>query len=173
MIDIVVVEQRRVEGVLDSGSDTSFSPSVTSAHDGHSAILQHGLHVIEVKVDDTVHGDDLGDASCCVAECVICLGEGIDDGEVLVDVQQALIIDNQKGIDILTDLIHTIECLVYLFLAFPLERDGDDADSEDIHILRCLGDDWRCTCSGTTAHTGGDEHHLGGAIVEHPFHLFD
>ena len=45
-------------------------------------------------------------------------------------------------------------------LAFELERLGHDADGEDAHVARGLGDDRRGAGAGAAAHAGGDEHHV-------------
>ena len=46
-------------------------------------------------------------------------------------------------------------------LAFEVERLGDDADGEDAHVARGLGDDGCGAGAGAAAHAGGDEHHVG------------
>ena len=45
--------------------------------------------------------------------------------------------------------------------AFEVERLGHDADGEDAHLARGLGDDRRSAGAGAAAHAGGDEHHVG------------
>ena len=66
----------------------------------------------------------------------------------------------------LADFLNAVQCLVYLLVAFPTERDGDDTDRKDIHFLCGLRDDGSGTGTSTTTHSCGDEYHLG-AIVQH------
>ena len=72
----------------------------------------------------------------------------------------------------LTDFLYTVQCLVYLLVAFPTERDGDDTDGQYIHFLGSLRDDGGGTCTRTTAHTGSDEYHFS-TVVQHVFNVFD
>ena len=55
--------------------------------------------------------------------------------------------------------------------AFKLERNGDDAYGEDVHLAGCLGDDGCRTGPGAAAHSGGDEDHAG-LVADQFFDLF-
>jgi hypothetical protein len=44
--------------------------------------------------------------------------------------------------------------------AFEMERLGHDADGEDAHLARDLGDDGGGAGAGAATHAGGDEHHM-------------
>ena len=74
--DIIVVEQRRVEGCFDGLAHTILAFAEAGRHDGYTTVFQHGADIAEVEVDDAVHGDDLGDGASCDAQCVIGLIEG-------------------------------------------------------------------------------------------------
>ena len=68
-----------MEGIFDGLLQTVLSLAEAGTHQSHSAILQYGLHVVEVEVYDSVHRDDLGDALCRHAQCVVGLAEGVDE----------------------------------------------------------------------------------------------
>src|SRR5690606_11489956 len=81
--------------------------------------------------------------------------------EVAVDIAEFIVEYGQDSITVLTQFVDTDLCLKRLLLAFPAERHRDDADSEYIHVFRNLGDHGSCARTGSTTHSGGDEHHLG------------
>ena len=170
MVNIVVVEQRRMEGVIDSFLHTVLTLAEACTHQCHATILQYRLHVVEVEIDYSVHGDDFGDALCRYAQCVVGLAEGILHGKLSVDGEEALVVDYEQRINVLRHALHTGECLQNLLLAFPLEWYRDDSHGEDIHRLgyACHFRTGSRSCSAT--HSGCDEHHLG-AVVEHVAYL--
>ena len=77
--NVVVVEQGRVQGVVDGLLHAAFALAVTSTHDGHTAVFKHGLHVVEVEVDKPVYGYYFGDALRRYAQGVVGLAEGVED----------------------------------------------------------------------------------------------
>ena len=79
---------------------------------------------------------------------------------------QLLVVDDQEAVHVLLQLVDAVHGLGLGFVAFVLERDGDDGDGEDAAVLRHLGDDRRGARARTAAHAGGDEEHLG-AVVQH------
>ena len=113
-----------------------------------------------------MQGDDLGYRLGGDRERVVGLSEGIEKREFGVDFAQSLVVDDEQGVDVLRHLLHAVECLVNLAVAFEAEGDGDDAHGEDAHLLRLLCDDGCCAGASATAHAGGDEGHAR-AIVEH------
>ena len=163
--NIVVVEQRRVQGVIDGFRHTVFSFTESSTHDGYSAIFQDGFHIGKVKVDRTAYGDNLGNALGGDGKRVVGFTEGIHESKVGVYLTQAFVVDDQQGIYVLGDALHTVQCLDDFLFSFEDKRDGDDADSQDIHLFRDAGNDRSSSGSCSTPHSGSDEHHLG-AIVQ-------
>ena len=117
-------------------------------------------------------GDDLGNRLGSDGEGVVGLAEGIEEGEVGVDLAQPLVVDDEQGIDVLRHLLHAVESLVNLAVALESEGDGDDAHGEDAHLLRHLSDDGGCAGAGAAAHAGGDEGHAG-AVAEHILDLVE
>ena len=72
----------------------------------------------------------------------------------------------------LADFLHTVQCLVYLLVTLPAERNGDDADSQDVHFFGGLCNDRGCACTGAATHSGSDEHHFS-TVVQHVLDVLD
>ena len=119
-----------------------------------------------------MQGDDFGNTLGGYRKGVVGLVERVVHGQLAVYLAQLFIVDDQQGIYVLADFLYAIQCLVYLLVALPAERDGDDADGQDIHFLGGLCNDGCGTRTGTTAHSGSDEYHLG-AVVQHILDVFD
>ena len=98
---IVVVEQWRVERILDGFIYSAFSLAITCTHDSHATIFQYCLHIVEVEVDESVYGNDFGDTLGCNAQCVVCFAESIEHSQFWINLTQALILDNEQIIDVL------------------------------------------------------------------------
>ena len=77
--DVVIVEQRRVQRVVDSLLHAAFSLAVAGAHDSYAAVFQYGLDVVEVKVDKSVDGYYLGNTLGSNAQRVVGLAESVED----------------------------------------------------------------------------------------------
>ena len=75
--NVRVVEQGRVDGILNGLLGTVLAFGDTRAHDGLAAVLHDSLHVLEVNVDITRDGDDFRDASCSRSQHVISLLKGL------------------------------------------------------------------------------------------------
>ena len=77
-----------------------------------------------------------------------------------IDIAEALVVDNEQGIDILTHLFDALQGFDDFALLLEIEGNGYDAHSEDAHILGNTCHDGRSTCACATAHTCRHEHHL-------------
>ena len=163
---VVLVEQRRVEGVVDGFPDATLALAVAGGHNGHAAVLEHGLHVVEVEVDESMDGDDLGYGLGGDAERVVGLAEGVEHGELGVYLAQAFVVDDQEGVDVLRHLLDTVQCLVNLAVALEAEGNGDDAYGEDAHLLRHAGNDGSGSGARAAAHAGSDEGHARAVVKE-------
>ena len=95
LADVVVVEQGRIEGFLDGKRHTLGAFGIAGVDDGHAAVAQDGVDVGEVEVHFSGDIHQVGDTACGITEGVVGLGEGSGDGEVLVDLDEALVIDHQ------------------------------------------------------------------------------
>ena len=157
-------------GSLDSFAHTVVPIAIAGTHDGHTTVLHHGLHIVEVEVDDASHGDDFADALGCHEQGVVGPGKGAVHAQVGIDFAELLVVDDQQGIDVLTDLLYAVQGLVNLLVPLPAERDGHDADSQDVHLLGYAGNGGCGTCACASSHASGDEDHLG-AIAQHLLNL--
>ena len=119
VVDVVVVEQRRVESVVDGFAQSALALAVTGTHDGHVAVFEHGAHVVEVEVDDASAGNDFGDALGCHAQRVVDLFPGVEQRKVCIYFAQPLIVDDQQSVYVLCQFLHTVEGSVDFLFAFP------------------------------------------------------
>ena len=166
VVDVVVVEQRRVERILDGLLHSALALAVAGRHDSHAAVLGHRLHVVEVEVDESVNGDYLGYRLGSHAESVVGLAEGIEHGELGIYLAQPLVVDYEQCVDVLRHLLYSVESLVDFALALEAEGYGNDAHGQYLEFLRHASYHGRSSRSRSAAHAGSDEGHLG-AVVEH------
>ena len=166
LADIIVVQEGRIECLLDSQSHTLGPFSVAGVDDSYTAISQGRIDVSEVEVDRTGDIHQVGDTACGIAQRIVRLGEGFGDGEVLVHLDEALVVDDEEGIDALAHLLDPFECLEDLSRTLKEEGDRDDTDSQQARLHGDLADDGRCTRTRTTTHTSGDEDHTRIALDE-------
>ena len=166
ILHIVVAQQRRVKRVLHSLADTALTLAITITHQGDTAIFHGRIDIGEIQVDDTGQGDDLGDALRGYGQRIIRLAERVHDGQVRINLTQPLIVDHQKSVNILGDLLNAIQGLYDLPLALEQEWDRHDSHGQDAHIFRDTSDDRSGTRSGSSTHTSGDKNHLR-AVVKH------
>ena len=159
-LDVVVVQQRRGKRLLDCLDGTVITFRDGGTHDRNTGILYGGLHVFEIDVDVSRHGDDLRDAFRRGGENVISVRECFGKVEVAEHFTEFLVADDEDGIDTLLELLDTVISLLFPLLAFELERNGDDRDRQDPHLASCLRDDRRGARSGSSAHARSDEYHL-------------
>ena len=160
ILDIVVAQQRRIERILHSFTDTAFAGSVTVAHQGNATILHGCIDISEIQVDDTRQCDDLCDAFCCNRQRIIGFSESVHDGKFGIDLAKTFVVDDQQSIHVLRNFFNAIKCLQDFSFTFEDEWNGNDADSQYTHILSDACNDRSSTRSGTTAHSGSDEDHL-------------
>ena len=113
-----------------------------------------------------MHGDDLGDASCCITESVVSFGKCVEYGQFGVDFAQAFVVDDEECIDIFAHFFDSVECFVDFLDAFPSEWNGDDSYGKDAHVLSCLCNDWCGSCACSASHSCCDEYHFG-SIAQH------
>ena len=118
IVDVVVVEQRRVKRALDSFAQSALALAVTGTHDGHAAVFEHGAHVVEDEVDDASAGNDFGDALGSHAQRVVDLFPGVEHRQVCIYFAQPLVVDDQQSIYVLCQFLHTVEGSVDFLFAF-------------------------------------------------------
>ena len=140
--------------------------AVARTDDGGATIAQGGVHIVKVEVDDTLDGDQVTNTACSRRQRVIGLAERVSEVEVTVDLGQALVVDDEQGIYILTHLIGTGKCLENLLGTLKQEGDGHDTDGEHALLMGDASHNGSRTRTSATTHTSGDKHHLGVVVKE-------
>ena len=82
--------------------------------------------------------------------------------------EQAVVGDDDEGVDLLLQLLHTGIGLHGTTTTFEAEWAGDHTDGECTHAACGFGEYRSCTGTGAATFTGRDEHHVGALD-----HLFD
>ena len=125
-----------------------------------AAVAQTGVHVVHIDVDVRYGGHHVRDCACCRGEDIVGFGESFVPVEFGIYFAEAVVVDNQKGIDVLLKTCGACYGAVYLVHTFEEERNGDNAYREDSFLLGHAGDN-RCAAGAcASAHAGGDKHHL-------------
>ena len=89
---------------------------------------------VEVHTEEsllTAHLDDFDDGVDGIGESLVGFAEGVEHGEIGIDVEQTLVVDDQQGVYFFGDARHTVESFVNLLGHLELEGNGDNAHCED------------------------------------------
>ena len=157
-----IVDQRIGDRGLGRGQRALLAGGLAGAHHRLAHLAHHGANVGEVEIDQAFLDHQVGDAGDARIEHLVGHREGVGEGGLLVgDPEQVLVRDDQERIDHLVQFGDAGLGGAHAALAFEVERLGDDADGEDAHVARGLGDDGCSAGAGAAAHAGGDEHHVG------------
>src|SRR5690606_20432861 len=138
------------------------APCGTDAHEGGARALHHRLDVGEVEVDETRGRDEVGDALHTGEEHLVGGGERLDHRDAAVaDLEQAVVGDDDEGVDLFLQLLHARLGLALAAAAFEGEGLGDHTDGEGTDRLGDPRDDGGATGTGTATLPRGDEDHVG------------
>ena len=97
-----------MECFINSFGQAVLATAVSIRHDGYSAIAQHHFNISKVDVLNTVHGYHFNNGANGRGESFIGLLKTIDDREIGIDIFEPLIIDNQQGINFISQRIDTV-----------------------------------------------------------------
>src|SRR5258708_3071252 len=112
-----------VHGAVRSGGDSG-------AHHGVALAVHYRFHIRKVAVDDAGHGDDVRDALNGLAKNVVGNAEGVKEaGAALDGVHQALVGDDDDGVNRADEFLKSLLGLHHAALALEGERLGDDGDA--------------------------------------------
>ena len=161
-----------MECCFDGLTYTVLAFAIARWHDSYATIFENGANITEVEVDNAVHGDNLGNRTCCHAQRVISLLKSREYIEFGINLTQTFIIDYQEGINVLWNFFYTIERLVNLLITLKEEGNGHNTNRKYAHWLCLTGDDGSSTCTRTTPHTRSDEYHFC-TVVEHLLNLLN
>ncbi len=170
-LEVEVIEQRRLEGGLDRLLDAVGTGADSAAHQGHSAVFHHRLHILEVHVDVAALLDDLDDAPDGGGEHLVRLRESILYQLVAVVFVQLLVVDKQQAVHVLLQLVHAVDGSRERLVALVEEGECHNGHSQDALVLGHLGNHRSGSGARAAAHTGGDEEHLGAGIEDYLFDL--
>ena len=159
----IEVSSRGEEIAFSAASTPGSSPCAHADAEQRPAGVGHDrAHVGEVEVDHRRQGDQVGDPLHALAQHVVGDLEGLDHRGLLVEhLEQAVVGDDDQGVDLGGELLDALAGLVAAAGALEAERLGDDADGERADLAGEAGDDRGGAAAGATAGAGGDEDHVG------------
>ena len=139
---------------------TVFAFCTTGAHHRHAHFRHHGSDVREVDVDHAGPDDEIGNALHRTQQHVVSCRECRQHARALTEHREQFLVRNRdQRIDEPRQLRNTRIGNVHPL--FEAERFRHDGDRQNFEFPRNLRNDGSRTCSGSTAHAGGDEHHVG------------
>jgi len=155
------LQQRRGDGLLGGRDRAPLTGGRADTHERAAGALHDGLDVVEVDVDETGGRDELGNALDTLKKNLVGLLEGVNDGDVLVgDLQEAVIGDDDEGVDFLAQRLDAVLGLGRAAASLEGEGTGDHTDGQRTDALGQAGDDGGCTGAGTASLARGDEDHV-------------
>ena len=109
-----------------------------------------------------VAGVRFADGKEVATEHVVSNLKGVCKGDLLIGGKlQTLVGDNDQGVHPGTQILNALFRLKHPAASLEVEGLGDHAHSEDPHLLGDIGHDGRRAGTGSAAHTGGNEDHIG------------
>src|SRR5581483_7847170 len=156
-----LLEERRHDGLACRVRGARLAASVTDAHEGRAGVRHDRLHVGEVEVDETGHGDEVADALHALAEDVVDDAERVGHRRALFDdLQQPVVRDRDERVHLVDEIVDALLREEAALAALELEGLRHDGDRERADVLRDLGDDRRGPGPGAATHAGGHEDHV-------------
>ena len=125
------LEQRAGDGGPGRVERPTLARAVADAHEGGAGVAHDHLHVGEVGVDQARRGDEVGDALHALQQHLVGHLERVEHRGLLVgDGEQAVVGDDDEGVDLLLQLLDAGLGLHRAAAALEAERAGDHADGE-------------------------------------------
>ena len=156
------LEQRAGDGHAGGLLGLALACRAAHAHVRHAGVLHDGGDIGKVEVDEAGVADEVGNGLHRLTQHIVRDLKGVGEGDLLIGrMLEALVGDNDEGIDLALQLLDALFGLLHPAAALKAERLGDDADGQDALLAGDLGHDGRAARAGAAAHAGGDEHHVG------------
>ncbi|BDZ50444.1 hypothetical protein GCM10025867_26850 [Frondihabitans sucicola] len=156
------LQERRGDGELGGLDGSVGAARGADAHERGSCALHHALDVGEVEVDQAGRRDEVGDALHTGEEYLVGRAEGLDHRDAaLGDLEQAVVRDDDEGVDLVFQRSHTSLGLRLTTLALETEGLRDDTDRQRADRLRDASDHGSAAGAGAAAFARGHEHHVG------------
>src|SRR5215212_9684374 len=125
------LQQGRGDGLLGRGHGPVLAAGLPDAHEGGAGLAHGGPHVGEVEVDQPGDGDQVGDALHTLEQDLVGELEGVQHrGGALGHLEQAVVGDDDEGVDFLLEALDALVGLGRAALALEGERPGDHADGQ-------------------------------------------
>src|SRR3954470_10342510 len=157
-----LLEQRRGDRGLGRLGRAALTGGRADAHERRAGVLHDRADVGEVEVDKTRDRNEVRDALHALAQDVVGLAEGVEDGRAALDDREQLLVrDHDQRVDHLAEAVDALLRLARALRPLELERAGDDPDGERADlVLGDLGDHGCGARPGAAALAGGDEDHV-------------
>ncbi len=155
------VQQRAGDGRLRRLFSLVVPLAMTDGHQRCTAFGHDGPHIGKVEVDQTGHGDQLGNALDALAQYIIGHAERLlDAGPSVDDLQQAVVGDGDEGIHLLLEGRDAFFGHRTTLGALEGKRLGDHADGQGARLAGDAGDNRGRAGARATPHAGSDKHHV-------------
>src|SRR5208283_563338 len=136
--------------------------SLAGAHHGLAHLGHDRADVGEVKIDQSGHDHQVGDAAYAGMKDVVRHFERVGESRAFVgNAKQVLVRDDDQRVDKLLQLLDADLGDAHAMAALEVKGLGDHPDGQDPRFAGDARDYGRATRPGTAAHSGSDEHHVG------------
>ena len=129
---------------------------------GIAGILHNAGDVRKVQINKAGILDEIRNAGYGLTKNIVGDFKRICQGDLLVGrVLQAVVGDDQKGVNLAEQFLDADIRLIHPALAFKLKGLRDDADRQRTVFAGNVGNRRGRAGTGAAAHSGGNEHHVG------------
>ena len=146
--------------------------SATNTHVGVAGVLHNRGNVCKVQVDECADVDQIRDTLGTAGQHAVSDLKGVLQGDAGIGyLLQTLVGDDDQRIHVLAQLGDTGHSLIHTALALESKGLGYDTDGQNTHLVGQTSHNGSSTRTGTAAHTGGDEYHVG--VLQNGLDLFN
>src|SRR6267378_2489744 len=157
----IVFEERAGNGAVRSIHGAVRAGGYGGTHHGVALAMHDGFHVREVAIDDAGYRNDIRDALHRLTQDVISDTESIEEaGAPLDGVHQALVGDDDDGVDGADKFLKGLFGLHHAALAFEGERFRDDGNTQRAQFAGERSYDGRRAAARASAEAGGNKNHV-------------
>ena len=161
-VDVDIFQQGRTDGSLGRLDRAALTLGPAGAHHGLAHALHHRTHVGEIEVHMVVAGNDFVDSTSRFIKNVVGNTESFLHGRVRRnDFQQALVRNQDQGIDGILELLDAFHGLLHAHAALETERLGNDADGQGALVAGNFRDDRSRAGTRSSTHAGSHKNHIG------------
>ena len=158
---VVLAEQRRGQGQAHGLQGAVLTAGLTRTHDRLATLLQNGSNIGKIDIHVTVHRNNFGNALGRRGQNIIRLGKGIFKYQISKQFANLVVADDQGGITKTTQFFQSMFGLFQTLLSLKGKRQGNNSHRQNIEGSASFGQDWGCSCSGSTTQPSRNEDHFG------------